>query len=210
MFYAQKTDQEITTYLVKTKSQFKTVTKLSKATFWQTEKDAKTEIWAFLDIGYQLQFISNEEYFNLLPRFGLHVYDDQGNSQGWLYRHRENGVMVWDVGKVESCKAWKTEEGAETNLAKIKCKIIKPDWTIQVKKLTTMTTKSAQQKWNEQNPEIIRESKANYDQKRPVWSFRPEPELIKWLEEERWENEATAELLNRKLTKLMKLEQQGY
>jgi O-methyltransferase involved in polyketide biosynthesis len=73
-----------------------------------------------------------------------------------------------------------------------------------------MTSNSPQKKWDETHPEIIKKSKANYDQKRPVWSFRPEPELIQWLEEERWENETTAELLNRKLTKLMKLEQEGY
>jgi hypothetical protein len=78
-----------------------------------------------------------------------------------------------------------------------------------------MTSNSPQKKWDEAHPEIIKQSKANYDKKRPVWSFRPEPELIQWLEEERWDNddgasETNAELLNRKLTKLMKLEQQGF
>jgi hypothetical protein len=77
------------------------------------------------------------------------------------------------------------------------------------------SAQSSSKTWDEQNPELIKESKANYDIKRPVWSFRPERELIEWLEEERWDDndgtpETNAQLLTRKLTKLMKLEQQGF
>ena len=70
-------------------------------------------------------------------------------------------------------------------------------------------------KWDEQHPDIIRQSKMKYDQKRPTWSFRPTPELKEWLEEERWDNddgtpETNAQLIIRKLNKLMKMEQQGW
>jgi hypothetical protein len=73
----------------------------------------------------------------------------------------------------------------------------------------------SQKKWDEANPKIIRESKAKYNLKKPSWSFRPSPELIEWLEEERWNDddgnpETNAALLNRKLTKLMNMERQGH
>ena len=76
-------------------------------------------------------------------------------------------------------------------------------------------TLSQQQKWNLLNPEVIKKSQEKYNEKRPSWSFRPTPELLEWLEEERWvledgKPETNAALLTRKLNKLMKLERQGY
>ena len=75
--------------------------------------------------------------------------------------------------------------------------------------------KSRQQQWNESHPDVIQEAQEKYDKKRPVWSFRPTPENLKWLEQERWnlENEkpeSDAALLNRKLAKLRELERQGF
>lgn len=75
--------------------------------------------------------------------------------------------------------------------------------------------KSKQQQWNEEHPDVVQKAQAQYNKKRPVWSFRPTPENIEWLEEERWDDdngkpESDAMLLNRKLDKLRKLEQQGF
>lgn len=75
--------------------------------------------------------------------------------------------------------------------------------------------KSKQQQWNEEHPYVIQKAQQEYNKKRPIWSFRPTPENLKWLEEERWEgengkSESDASLLNRKLEKLRKLEQQGF
>ena len=75
--------------------------------------------------------------------------------------------------------------------------------------------KSKQQQWNEEHPDIVQKAQAEYNKKRPVWSFRPTPENIQWLEEERWNDdndkpESDATLLNRKLDKLRLLEQQGF
>ena len=74
--------------------------------------------------------------------------------------------------------------------------------------------KSKQQQWNEEHPDVVQKAQIEYNKKRPVWSFRPTPENIKWLEEERWNDngkpESDAMLLNRKLDKLRKLEQQGF
>lgn len=76
-------------------------------------------------------------------------------------------------------------------------------------------SKSRQQRWNELNPDSLRKAQEAYNEKRPTWTFRPSPENLEWLEEERWEDEdrkpeSNAALLNRKLVKLRKLEQQGY
>jgi len=45
--------------------------------------------------------------------------------------------------------------------------------------------------WNESNSEIIQRSKAKYDRKNPIWSFRITPELLEWLNQERWLDEIT-------------------
>lgn len=76
-------------------------------------------------------------------------------------------------------------------------------------------SKSKQQQWNEEHPDVVQKAQAEYNKKRPVWSFRPTPENIEWLEEERWDDdngkpESDAMLLNRKLDKLRELEQQGF
>lgn len=76
-------------------------------------------------------------------------------------------------------------------------------------------TKSRQQRWNDLNPQVLKDAQEAYNKKRPIWTFRPTPENLKWLEEERWEDEdgkpeSNAALLNRKLEKLRKLEQQGF
>jgi O-methyltransferase involved in polyketide biosynthesis len=70
-------------------------------------------------------------------------------------------------------------------------------------------------KWDKEHPDIIKKSKAKYDQNNPTWSFRPSEEIKDWLEEERWDREdgkpeSNAQLLARKLSKLMKLEREGY
>ncbi len=74
--------------------------------------------------------------------------------------------------------------------------------------------KSIQQQWNEEHPDIVQKAQAEYNKKRPVWAFRPTPENIEWLEEERWDDngkpESDATLLNRKLDKLRRLEQQEF
>lgn len=75
--------------------------------------------------------------------------------------------------------------------------------------------KSRQQQWNEEHPDVVQKAQQEYNKKRPIWSFRPTPENLEWLEEERWldekgKPESDASLLNRKLEKLKKLESQGF
>ena len=114
-----------------------------------------------------------------------------------------NGV---DFATLETAKTWKTEKGAtkylETHLFVGRAgEKLRARWTtIEVVEITP------QQQWHANNPEIIRESKAKYDIKRPVLSFRPKPEILEWLEKERLPNETDAQLLNRLLEKLIQLE----
>jgi hypothetical protein len=112
-----------------------------------------------------------------------------------------------DSGNLEGSKKWKTERGARKYLESHvlvgrQGERIQARWTtIEVVEI------SPQQEWHTKNPGVVKEAKAKYDSKRPVFSFRPKPEILEWLEKERCEGESDADLLNRKLGKLMKLEQ---
>ena len=114
-----------------------------------------------------------------------------------------------DSATLETAKTWKTEKGAakylETHLFMGRAgERLRAMWTdIEVVEITP------QQQWQANNPEIIRESKAKYDVKRPVLSFRPKPEIIEWLKKEQLPNETDAQLLNRLLEKLIQLESKG-
>ena len=111
-----------------------------------------------------------------------------------------------DSGTLEGAKTWKTERGANNYLAKL---LVEPGGDKLRNRWTTIEVVeiSPQQQWHTKNSGVIKEAKAKYDSKRPVFSFRPKPEIIEWLEKERCAGESDADLLNRKLGKLMKLEQ---
>ena len=73
--------------------------------------------------------------------------------------------------------------------------------------------RETKKRWDKQNVDKVKESKAKYDADNPVWSIRFKDEdgnVLEWLNEERWDNESNQELLMRKLRKLMNLENQGY
>ena len=107
---------------------------------------------------------------------------------------------------MEYAKTWKTEIGAKKHLETHVLvgrsgDRLRARWTtIEVVQITP------QQQWHINNREVVRESKTKYDIKRPVFSFRPKPEILEWLEKERLPNETDAKLLNRKLEELMQLE----
>jgi hypothetical protein len=112
-----------------------------------------------------------------------------------------------DSGNLEGAKKWKTERGARKYLES-KVLVGRQGERIQARWTTIEVVEiSPQQQWHTNNPGVIKEAKAKYDSKRPVLSFRPKPEILEWLERERCEGETDAELLNRKLGKLMKLEE---
>ena len=111
-----------------------------------------------------------------------------------------------DSGNLEGAKKWKTERGARKYLES-KVLVGRQGERIQARWTTIEVVEiSAQQQYHTNNPEVIRKAKAKYDSKRPVLSFRPKPEILEWLERERYEGESDARLLNRKLEQLMDLE----
>ena len=111
-----------------------------------------------------------------------------------------------DSGTLEGAKTWKTERGANNYLTKL---LVEPGGDKLRNRWTTIEVVeiSPQQQWHTKNSGVIKEAKAKYDSKRPVLSFRPKPEILEWLERERYEGESDALLLNRKLEELMKLEE---
>ena len=111
-----------------------------------------------------------------------------------------------DSGTLEGAKTWKTERGANNYLTKL---LVEPGGDKLRNRWTTIEVVeiSPQQQWYTKNSGVIKEAKAKYDSKRPVFSFRPKPEILEWLEKERYEGESDADLLNRKLGKLIKLEE---
>jgi len=112
-----------------------------------------------------------------------------------------------DSGNLEGAKKWKTERGARKYLES-KVLVGRQGERIQARWTTVEVVEiSPQQQWHTKNPGVIKEAKARYDSKRPVLSFRPKPEILEWLERERYDGESDADLLNRKLGKLMKLEE---
>jgi hypothetical protein len=65
-------------------------------------------------------------------------------------------------------------------------------------------------KWDKNNLKKVKESKAEYERKHPVFSFRPDEELRKWLEESKQnKEESNAAVVIRKLKKLMKIEKEN-
>jgi len=154
--------------------------------------------------------------------YGYRCYTKEDKPLGWLYTFDSNTEYAWTDKRLYLCKRWKTERGVKKHFDHYNKR-----WQLKSKggylKIEVMPefsepkhkAKSNQQRWNEANRDVLYQAQDNYNQKRPIMSFRPKAELLEWLEEERTvddnaEPESDASLLNRKLEKLKKLEQQGF
>jgi hypothetical protein len=153
--------------------------------------------------------------------YGYRCYNKEGEPLGWLYTFSCDTEYAFSNKNLHWCKRWKTERGAKKHFDNYNSR-----WQFKSKggylKIEVMPEiaddkngKSPQQRWNEANRDALYEAQENYNQKRPVISFRPTTELLEWLEEERWEDEngkpeSDAALLNRKLKKLQQLETKGF
>lgn len=155
--------------------------------------------------------------------YGYRCYDSKGVALGWFYTTYAGRSYEYTNNPTDLHWAarWKTLKGAErlfdgkdgTWRVRSKGGYLKielmPEFEIPL-------TRNAlrRKKWDAEHPDVIKQSKAEYDRKNPVMSFRPTPELIQWLEEERGADdkkpETDAALIKRKLEKLMKMENQGY
>ena len=155
--------------------------------------------------------------------YGYRCYNSDDLPLGWFYTTDSGKDYNWTTHPAELswCKRWKTARGAERSFdhfnkgwnfrSKGGClKIeIMPDFEIPLSRAALR-----RKEWDAANSDVIKQSKAVYDRKNPVMSFRPTPELIQWLDEERWKDdekpETDAALIKRKLEKLMKMENHGY
>lgn len=151
--------------------------------------------------------------------YGYRCYTKEDEPLGWLYTFDSNLEYAFINERLHLCKRWKTQKGAKKHFD-----YYNNNWQFKSKggylKIELMpeiieNKKSSQQRWNEANRDALYQAQENYNQKHPIMSFRPKAELLEWLEEERWtddngELETDAALLNRKLEKLKKLEQQGF
>ncbi|MEL4895937.1 hypothetical protein [Crocosphaera sp. Alani8] len=159
--------------------------------------------------------------------YGYRCYADDHEPLGWFYTTHQEQELNWTTNPslFYWCKRWKTRRGAEKNFdyyqqqwqlyRRQKCGYLKIEIMPEIPSIDENPNRTSQQQWDAKNTKIIKESKTKYDEKNPVWAFRPTPELIEWLEEERWDNEngkpeTNAQLLIRKLNKLRQLECQGY
>jgi hypothetical protein len=153
--------------------------------------------------------------------YGYRCYSKDHEPLGWLYTFDSGREYAHINRDLNICKRWKTQNGAAKHFDNYNNR-----WQFKSQggylKIEVMpefnepksAAKSHQQRWNEANRDKVSQSQEKYNQKRPILSFRPQPEILEWLEKERYMDDGKLEsdvtLLNRKLAKLMKLEQQGY
>ncbi|ACB54456.1 hypothetical protein cce_5110 [Crocosphaera subtropica ATCC 51142] len=159
--------------------------------------------------------------------YGYRCYTNDNEALGWFYTTHKELELNWTTNPdlFYWCKRWKTKRGAEKNFdyyqrrwksyRRERCGYLKIEIMPEVPSIDENSNRTSQQKWDAKNGKIIEESKAKYEQKNPIWSFRPPSELIEWLEEERWytedgKPETNSQLLIRKLNKLKNLECQSY
>lgn len=130
----------------------------------------------------------------------------------WLLHHRYN--QLCRIGGVPVC--W-LEVSDSTLLPAIERALIsyfKPvlNGTPVEDKVDYESRRLAQRHYHktEKGRSVLRRSQALYDSKHPRISWRVPPEILEWLTEEQYPDESISATLNRKLRKLMKLEQQGF
>ena len=155
--------------------------------------------------------------------YGYRCYDNKGIALGWFYTTYSGRSCTYtnNPPDLHWAKKWRTIKGAERlfDSENERWRFSSKGGWLKIEPMPEFEiplTRNAlkRKEWDAENPDAIRQSKAEYDRKNPVMSFRPTPELLQWLDEERWADdekpETDAALIRRKLEKLMKMENQGY
>jgi hypothetical protein len=137
--------------------------------------------------------------------YGYQCYSKNGEPLGWLYTFSSDTEYAWTNRDLHLCKRWKTPKGAEKHFEQYNGR-----WQLKSKggylKIEVMPEFTESKSSAKSNQQLWRE----YDQAPKVIVFKPQQEILKWLEQERCVNddgqpESDGEVLNRKLTELMKL-----
>jgi hypothetical protein len=153
--------------------------------------------------------------------YGYRCYTSYDKPLGWLYTFSCDTQYAWTNKDLHWCKRWKTERGAKKHFDSYykRWQFKSKGGYLKIEVIPNIPEpKSAQSRHHkildESGDDIAPQPQLVDDDKSPM-SFRPKPEILQWLEEERWtykdsEPEPDTVLINRKLEKLMKLEQQGF
>jgi hypothetical protein len=152
--------------------------------------------------------------------YGYRCYSPDRQPLGWLYTNAKGGYAhTNDRADLYVCKRWKTHNGAAKHFDSYNQQWqLSSEGYLQIEVMPESSpphqARLKTKEWDAANPEFIKKSRAKYDLKCPILSFRPTSEIIKWLEEERYCDdgipETNAALVNRKLEKLRQMENQGY
>jgi hypothetical protein len=150
--------------------------------------------------------------------YGYRCYSPDNEPLGWFYANAAGDYAhTNDLTYLHRCKYWKTHHSAAKNFDTYnqQWQLDSDGGYLQIETMPDFENpphraRLKQKEWDAANPEVIKKSKATYDKKNPILSFRPTPEIIQWLEEERYDDEPNAALVNRKLEKLRQMENQGY
>lgn len=131
-------------------------------------------------------------------------------QERWIVHHRYQQFQ--EIGNVRI--SWlQVQDASQVNV--IEQELISYFNPLLNKRRILKDGKTSQHKWNDANQESIKKAQLAYNKKRPIWSFRPAPTILEWLEKERLKDkngnlESNGVLLNRQLKKLMELESKLY
>lgn len=138
--------------------------------------------------------------------YGYRCYNKDREALGWLYtavsEQELNAIaienfLVW-------CKRWKTKRGAEKNFD-----YYNQRWQYKTEggylKIEVMPKLIDEDEPNGEN------SPPSSDKEESSWTIElDDADIIKWLNEERFDAESNQDVIMRKLRKLMNLENEGY
>jgi hypothetical protein len=144
--------------------------------------------------------------------YGYRCYNKNHEPLGWLYRPTATEI-TWTDKNLHWCKRWKKHQTAEKYFDSYNSR-----WQFMSKggylKIEAMPEIGEPESAASRKQKLLEEwgvdNEIKTDKKISPISFTPTPELIEWLNEERCEHENDADLINRKLTKLIKLEREGH
>lgn len=141
---------------------------------------------------FDLYFIENESSNLLTP--------DEGIKQ-WNSFQKEDEAFAYLT------HSFSFTDGVDPNDDSLLMDFIESLFEVDINNIWALTLRlkkpivSPQQKWNQKNPETIKESDRAYKERNPNYQFYPSPKLIEKIEAERKTGESTSILINRLLDK---------
>ncbi len=153
--------------------------------------------------------------------YGYRCYNKDGEPLGWFYTYNNETEITWTTIDLNWCKQWKTERGAKKHFDRYnrRWRFKSSGGYLKIEVMPDIeepeSAESRRQRLLEQWGDDITSALPNKGSNLQFLSFHPKPEILQWLSSERdldenGELESDDTLINRKLEKLRKLEQQGF